>query len=125
MIGDPSKGGACSDILREKDMINEILTEILAAERKAAEIKADGEKKASDTLANGEKTCAEIAKTAADEAKTARLAVLEEYAKKAEVEYARVLEESKKAGLALAESKNGATEKAAEEIYGRIINGDC
>lgn len=106
-------------------MINEILTEILAAEQKAAEIKAEGEQKAAQTLADGEKTCAEILKNSAAEAKAARLAVLDGYTKKAEAEYARVLEESKKAGLALAESKKSATDKAAEEIYGRIINGDC
>lgn len=106
-------------------MINDILTEILAAEQKAAEIRATGEEKAAKTLDDGEKTCAELLKSSQEKIKAERLALLKEYNEKAEVEYARLLEESVNAGKALADQKKVAAEKSAEEIYGRIINGDC
>lgn len=106
-------------------MINDILTEILAAEQKAAEIRAAGEEKAAKTLDDGEKTCAELLKSSQEKIKAERLVLLKEYNEKAEAEYARLLEESVNAGKALANQKKGAAEKSAEEIYGRIINGDC
>lgn len=106
-------------------MINDILTEILAAEQKAAEIRAAGEEKAVKTLDDGEKTCAELLKSSQEKIKAERLVLFKEYNEKAEAEYARLLEESVNAGKSLANQKKGAVEKSAEEIYGRIINGDC
>lgn len=106
-------------------MINEVLTEILAAEKKAAEIRAEGDRKAAEIISNGEKTCAEIARKNAEEIKNVRAVTMKECSAEADAAYEKTLGESREAGKALREEKKGVTEKTAEEIYGRIINGDC
>lgn len=106
-------------------MINEIMNEILAAEQKAAQIKTEGEERAAAIAADGEKRRAEVLEEANSRARFLREEILDSYRKKADVEYEATLAESKALGEKLVAESESAARKAAEEIYGRIINGDC
>lgn len=106
-------------------MINEVLTEILAAEKQAAVIKAEGEQKAAEIIAESEKTCSEIAAKNAQDVKNAYKATIKEYTEKAEADYKRTMEESVAAGNRLSSDKKSAIDNQAEIICGRLLNGDC
>lgn len=106
-------------------MINEIMNEILAAEQKAAQIKAEGEERAAAITADGEKRRAAVLEEANSRARLLREEILGSYRQRADDEYAATLAKSKALGEELTAKSETAAQKIAEEIYGRIINGDC
>lgn len=106
-------------------MINEIMNEILAAEQKAAQIKAEGEERAAAITADGEKRRAAVLEEANSRARLLREEILGSYRRRADDEYATTLAKSKAIGEELTVKSENAAQKIAEEIYGRIINGDC
>lgn len=106
-------------------MIKEIMNEILAAEQKAAQIKAEGEERAATITADGEKRRTEVLEEASARARLLREEILASYRRRADDEYAATLAESKALGEELIAKSESAAQKIAEEIYGRIINGDC
>lgn len=105
-------------------MIEDVLNEILAAEKQAENIRSSADEKAAAIIADAEKSKAALAERALNQAKEKRVGTIEQYTKKAEREYDNVIAES----LAFAEKTTGEKTQTvndlAEKIYGRIIDGN-
>lgn len=108
----------------EPVMIEDVLNEILAAEKQAENIRSSADEKAAAIIADAEKSKAALAETALTQAKEKRVSTIEEYTKKAEREYNNVIAESLAFAKKTTGEKTQTVNDLADKIYGRIINGN-
>ncbi len=106
-------------------MIEEVISEILAAENMAEKIKNDAEKTASDELLNAEKRAQDVKNATSARVKARKIKRSELAAQKANEEYEKIIEQSRSEAQILVQEFADAAQKSGERIYRRILNGDC
>lgn len=106
-------------------MIEEVLKKISSSEETARKIKEESEEKASLIRSAAEKSAAEERENGALESRVKRI----EAVRQAKVAAAEHFDGERKVYLAEAEKfkteKSGKAEEIAEELFGRVKNGDC
>ena len=106
-------------------MIEEVLKRVSSSEETAQKIKEESEAKAALIRSAAEKGAAEEKENGALEARVKRI----ESVRRAKSAAAEHFESERKVYLAEAENfkteKSGKAEEIAEELFGRVKNGDC
>lgn len=106
-------------------MIEEVLKKVSLSEETAKKIKEESDEKSSLIRAAADKNAAEIIENGASDARVKRLSEVQN----AKMNAAAHFETEKKAYFADAgkfkAEKSGKVEQLAEELFGRIKNGDC
>ena len=112
-------------IATEEAMIEEVLKKVSLSEETAKGIREESEEKASLIRAAADKNAAEIIENGASDSRVKRLSEVQN----AKMNAAAHFETEKKAYSTEAErfkaEKSGKVEQLAEELFGRIKNGDC
>lgn len=106
-------------------MINEVITEILQAEQTALDIRAKAQAKAEEIFTETDKNCAQINQQAQEKARAEKQRITAESKQTASEEYKKILDESNAQASALIKEKESAIKQTGEQIFGRIINGNC
>lgn len=106
-------------------MIEEVISEILAAEQMAEKIKTEADQKASVLALDAEKRAQDIKNATAAKIKARKLIRQAAAEKAAEEAYSAVIEQSKLEADSLTENASGKIAAAGQKIYRRIIDGDC
>lgn len=106
-------------------MIEEVISEIIAAEQTAEKIKADAEEQATAIVAEAEKRAADTKNATAARVKARKIKRGAEADEKAVSAFKSVTDEARAKADEIIESGKAASKKAGNEIYRRIINGDC
>ena len=101
-------------------MINEVIQEILAAEKQAQEIKDKAENTALEISLSAQKKSEGILSDAVILAKQERERIAENSRQTAEQNYLKITGEQIQAANALANEKGELADKIGEEIFGRI-----
>lgn len=107
-------------------MINEVIQEILVAEKQAQKITEQANAKALEIALNAQRESEKIKIDAVAEAKTQRENILSESKKTAEENYDLTVNGDKARADALIREKLGLADSLGEEIFGRILkDGSC
>lgn len=106
-------------------MIEQVISEIIAAEEAAEKIRSDAEKQAADIVADAQKRATDTANATAARVKARKIKRNAEALAKADSAYETITGTARKNAEELLNSCEAASEKAGDELYRRIINGDC
>lgn len=106
-------------------MIKEVINEILQAEKQAEEIKESAENTAFQISADAQKQQDAILADAVKKAKEERDRILAESKQMAENNYKNILQQSDATAKKIASEKGADVNALGEQIFGRIINGNC
>lgn len=106
-------------------MIEEVISEILAAEEMAEKIKTEAEQAAGSELSDAEKRACDVQNATAAKVKARKIKRLAAAAKNAEAEYLKITDTSYEEASALINEYEKNAQTAGENIYRRILNGDC
>lgn len=106
-------------------MIEQVISEIIAAEETAEKIRQDAEKQAADITAEAEKRATDTKNATAARVKARKIKRNAEAVKKADSAFAEITQAATQRAEELLNSGDDAVKKAGDEIYRRIINGDC
>lgn len=106
-------------------MIEEVLKRVSSSEETAKRIKDESDEKARVIMAEADKNAADVKENGVSDARVKRLAQVNA----AKMNVAAHFENERKVYLAEAEKfkaeKSGKAEEIAEELFGRIKDGDC
>lgn len=106
-------------------MIEEILSSIRQAEEKAEQIKLDADKKAENILFDAGEEVKKISTDFKNAAAEYRLNKQTQVKQQAEKEYKNVIKDGEKQSTDLKASLNKKTADLGNELFGRLLNGDC
>lgn len=106
-------------------MIEEVISEILAAEQMAEKIKTEADEKASALARDAEKHVQDVENATIAKIKARKIMRQSAAEKAAEEAYLHVVEQSKLEAESLTAQANEKVNAVGEKIYRRIIDGDC
>ena len=106
-------------------MIEEILNSIRQAEEKAEQIKLDADKQAEEILFNAGEEAEKISADLKNAAAEYRLNKQVQIKQQAEKDYKNILVDGEKQAADLKSSLGKKTADIGEELFGRLLNGDC
>lgn len=106
-------------------MIEEVISEILAAEQTAEKIKTEAEEKSSALALDAEKRAQDVKNATAAKVKARKILRQAAAEKAAEEAYLSIVAQSKLEAERLTEESGEKINAAGEKIYRRIIDGDC
>ena len=108
-----------------KNMINEVITEILQAESKAEQIVAEANARALEISEQSGDECSKILAEAQERGKATRQAIKEDSEKMAECAYNEIINAQQAECDKLRAEKQEKISQAGEYIFRSILNGNC
>lgn len=106
-------------------MIEGVIENILDAEKKANEIKSDADSRGTKLLEAAKEEAFQIKEESIQKGKEERKSLLSDAKKEADTFFDNSIEEAKKEASQLKKDNKGKIEELAQDLVGRIINGNC
>ncbi len=108
-----------------KNMINEVINDILQAEKQAEEIIQKAQEQSAEILARADNEALNILAKSKIEAKALRENIQRESTQRAESEYKKAIIESEEQVNNLKNQKSELIKSVSEQIFRSIVNGNC